>query len=192
MAAAVVLAVAAAASAAPSPRRCASIKAKATGGLVAASLACHAKTTKRGEGDTPACIAAARAKIARLFAKAERKDTCEGDVALIGHYVTTFVDATATALFPAGSLDAARRCAAKKMQRAGAYGRGLLACSARAFASGSAVETGCLAGAASKLNAGFGSAEKKPGCATVGDVATIERALSVFLDPIASLLAPTA
>jgi hypothetical protein len=94
------------------------------------------------------------------------------------------------ALFPAGSPDAARRCAAKKMQRAAVYGRGRLACWARAFASGGTVQSGCFADGASKLVVGFTAAEKKPGCVTTGDAATIEAALNVFIDPVASLLGP--
>jgi len=193
LAVAALLVIAAGAPAAESPRRCAAIKAKAAGGLVAASLACDAKVTRRGKGTTSACLLGARTRFERLFAKAERKGTCgvPGDVATIGDYVAAFVAGTAGVLFPAGSPDAARRCAAKKMQRSGAYGRGRLACWARSFASGSAVESGCFAGSASKLVAGFTAAEVKPGCATGGDVSTIEAALNVFIDPIASLLGPT-
>jgi hypothetical protein len=180
-----------AADATQSAGRCAAIKAKATGSLVAASLACHAKITRRGEGTTSACIAGAATKLGRLFAKADRKGACAGDVAAIGDYVDTFVGPTAVALFPVGSPEAARRCAGKKMQRAGAYGRGRLACWGRAFATGDAVDTGCFAGRASKLVVGFTAAERKPGCVTAGDVSTIEHALNAFLDPIASLLGPT-
>jgi hypothetical protein len=193
VAAAALLVAAVSAGAAQSPGRCAAIKTKAAGGLVAASFACHAKVTRRGEGTTSACLLGARGKFERLFAKAERKGACgvPGDVATIGDYVAALVAGTAVVLFPSGSPDAARRCAAKKMQRAGVYGRGRLACWARAFASGSAVGTGCFAGPASKLVVGFRAAEVKPGCVTAGDVATVEAALDVFVDPIASLLAPT-
>ena len=193
VAVAALLVAAAAAGAAQSPGRCAAIKAKAAGGLVTASLACHAKITRRGEGSTSACLTGARTKLQRRFAKAERKGTCgrPGDGATVGDYVVVFVAATATALFPSGSPDAARRCAAKKMQPAGLYARGRLACWARAFASASAVESSCFADSASKLVAGFRAAEVKPGCVTTGDVSTVEAALNVFVDPVAALLNPT-
>ena len=194
VAVAALLVVAAGAGAAQSPGRCAAIKAKATGGLVAAGLACNAKVTRRAGGATSACLAPARAKFERLFAKAERKGTCgePGDVASIGDDVTAFVADTAAGLFPPGSVDAARRCAAKKMQRAGIYGRGRLACWGRAFVTGGAVESGCFAGTASKLTVGFRAAEVKPGCATAGDVSTVEAALDEFVDAVATVLAPTA
>jgi len=191
--AATLLAAAVAWGASQSPGRCASLKAKATGLRVAASLGCHAKGARSGRGASSACLGRAQQKFERLFRKAEGKGPCgaPGDVATIGESVAAFTEDVAAGFLPSGAADTARRCAAKKMLRAGAYGRGRLACWARAFRAGVAVEGQCFDGTASKLVVGFRGAEAKPGCATAGDVSAVEDALNDFLDTIASLVMPS-
>jgi len=177
---------------AQSPGRCAAIKVKAAGVRMAATLACDATTTRHGGGTSSQCLDRARKKFERLFAKAEGKGPCgvPGDVATIGDSVAAFAGDVAAGFFPSGTADSARRCAAKKILRAGAYGRGRLACWARAFRDGVPVESQCFDGTASKLVVGFRAAEAKPGCATAGDASTVEDALNGFLDSIASLVMP--
>jgi len=74
------------------------------------------------------------------------------------------------------------------MLRAGAYGRARLACWSRAFAASGAIDSQCFGGAGSKLVTGFTAAERKPGCATMGDVAAVEDAIDDFVDEVASLV----
>jgi hypothetical protein len=187
-----VAAPAAAWGAASSPGRCAALKAKAAGMHVAASLACHAVAARKGGSVSSACLAQARQKLERLFAKAEKKGTCgaPGDATTIAEAGTLFVAGIAAAILPGGSPDDARRCAAKKLLRAGAYGRGRLACWARAFRAGTPVDGACFDGSASKLIVGFRAAETKPGCATTGDAAAIETVLNGFVDEVADLVLP--
>jgi len=171
-----------------SPGRCAAIKAKGTGIGLAAGLACQASGTRSSRGPSSGCLAGAAKKLQRLFAKADAKGSCggPGDAATIGESVAAFAAEVATSFFPGGSPDDARRCAAKKMLRAGTYGRARLACWSRAFAGGGAVDSQCFSGAGSKLVTGFTAAEKKPGCATTGDVATVEDSVDGFVDGVAS------
>jgi hypothetical protein len=178
---------------AQSPGRCAAIKAKASGIRLAASLACHATATRHGGSTSSACLDRARKKFEQLFAKADGKGPCgaPGDAAAIGGSVATFAEEIAAGFFPSGTAESARRCAAKKMLRAGAYGRGRLGCWALAFRAGVPVESGCFDGTASKLVVGFRAAESKPGCATAGDASTVEGGLSGFVDGVASLVSPS-
>lgn len=175
-----------------SPGRCASLKAKAAGLRLAASFRCHAVATRRA-GASSACQDPARKQFERLFARAGKKGSCgePGDAATIGEHVAAFAADIATGLFPSGTPVTGRRCAAKKMLRAGVYGRGRLTCWARAFRDGVAVDGRCLDGSASKLVIGFRAAEEKPGCATAGDVAIVEGVLDGFLDGIAAAVMPS-
>jgi len=170
--------------------RCASVKAKGAGIGLAAGLACQATGTRSGRGPSSKCLAGAEKKLRRVFAKAEAKGPCgvPDDAATIGDGVAAFVADIAAGFFPGGSPDDARRCAAKKMLRAGAYGRARLACWSRAFAASGAIDSQCFGGAGSKLVTGFTAAERKPGCATMGDVAAVEDAIDDFVDEVASLV----
>jgi hypothetical protein len=184
-----VLAVAATAwSASDSPGRCAAIKAKGTGIGLAAGLACQAAGTRTGRGPSSKCLAGAAGKLRRLFAKADAKGSCgaPGDAATIADSVAAFTAEVAAGVFPGGSPDDARRCAAKKMLRAGVYGRARLACWGRAFAAGGTVDSQCFGGAGSKLLTGFTAAEKKPGCVTTGGVTAVEDSVDGFVDGVAS------
>jgi hypothetical protein len=178
---------------AQSPGRCAALKTKAAGLRLAAVLACDAAGARHGRARSTACADRARRKFERLFGKAERQGSCgvPGDAVTIGTSVDVFAGNVASGFLPPGAPDTARRCAAKKMLRAGAYGRGRLACWARAFRDGVPVQSQCFDGTASKLVVGFRAAEKKPGCATAGDVSAIEEMVNQFLDGIAFLVMPS-
>jgi len=175
-----------------SPGRCAALKAKGAGVGLAGSLSCHAVAARKGASVSATCLDRAGEKLRRLFVKAEAKGACgaPGDAATIGANIASFAAATAAGLFPAAAPDTARRCAAKKLLRAGAYGRGRLACWGQAFRAGLAVDSQCFATAGSKLVVGFRAAERKPGCATTGDTSSVEDALDAFLDEIASSVNP--
>ena len=176
---------------ADSPGRCAALKAKGAGIGLAASLSCHAAAARKGAAASPSCLARARGKLQGLFVRADTKGACgvSGDATTIGDSVESFAAQIAPGLLPAGAPETARRCAARKMIRAGAYGRERLACWGRAFRASATVDGQCFDAAGSRLVVGFTAAERKP-CATTGDALAVEDALDAFLDAVASSVAP--
>ncbi len=85
--------------------------------------------------------------------------------------------AMALVLGAAGTADAGptstQKCAASKMKAASKKAAARLGCYSKASKKDQAVDPGCLAKEAAKLEASYGKAEGKGGCSTSGDSADI-------------------
>jgi hypothetical protein len=85
----------------------------------------------------------------------------------------------------AGVGDAAtdgHRCAAAKLRAASKKAQGLLTCHATAVSRGASVETTCLDRVKAKFATKWAKIEANGGCATVGDVDSIESHVDAFVD----------
>ncbi|HXC51449.1 MAG TPA: PQQ-dependent sugar dehydrogenase [Candidatus Limnocylindrales bacterium] len=169
--AALVLACAGQSAADPAANRCGGSKTKGAARYAKSFFACHASALRSGEAVDPECTSRAASKLASAFNKAE----------LLGGCVTTddetiaqgIVDDTRTsidALLTPDPTDEARACAATKLQGAGRYLSGRLACYGKPAARGFGPNDECLEMAYERLVSAFSSAETRGGCTTTGEL----------------------
>ncbi len=83
------------------------------------------------------------------------------------------------------------RCSAAKLRAAAKKAQGLLACHAAAVSRGTPVDPVCLARVKTRFAAKWAQIEAKGGCATVGDVETIEGHIDTLVDVLVAALPPT-
>jgi hypothetical protein len=84
-----------------------------------------------------------------------------------------------------------QRCAAAKLRAAAKKAQGLLTCHASAVTKGMPVDAQCLAKVRTRFESKWAQIEAKGGCATVGDVDTIEGHVDTFVDVLVGALPPT-
>jgi hypothetical protein len=101
--------------------------------------------------------------------------------------ILAFTVAALVATAPAA--DAADRCAAAKMQLAGAKVREKATCGAKAAGKGR-VDPGCLRRAEARFSAGFARAEAKLRCRTTADAPAVEAVVDDFLAHLGGAPAP--
>ena len=96
---------------------------------------------------------------------------------------------TALPAHAAGSPGA--KCAAAKIRATAKKAAAKGACHAKAVASGSLVDPGCLDKAEQKFAAALARAEGRGGCATTGDAATLEDKVDAFIADVVGALPAT-
>ncbi len=175
----------------PAAQRCTSAKLKAAGKNAAAKLGCHARAASKGVPVDGECVARADEALVKAFGKAEAKGGCltAGDAGAVEGTVDGFVQPVAGAL-PAGSTKESRKCAVAKLKAAGEMAVATLGCHARAASKGGPVDIGCLARAEEAFVRAFGSAERKGGCASVGDADDVEQFVDGLVSQVVTQLAP--
>ena len=90
--------------------------------------------------------------------------------------------------FPTCAGTPAENCSASKMKSAANKAKQGLACHAKAAKKGQAVDADCLAKASAKLQSGFGKAEAKGGCPSLGNSGSVGATLDTMISDIASML----
>ncbi len=174
----------------PTPaQKCTSAKLKAAAKKATVKLACHARAAskrRRVDGD---CLGRAEAAFVKAFGTAESKGGCltTADAAVVEAAIEGFVQAAVTAL-PGGDTKESGKCAGAKRKAAGQKVSAKLLCHAKATTKGVPVNGQCLGKAETAFAKAFGRAERKGGCATVGDAATLEQAVDGLVAQVVSQL----
>lgn len=163
--------------------KCDAARIRAAGALGKVSLACHAKSARRGEAVADDCLALATERFAKRYAKATQKADCTQpllDDASVASSVATEITAIAAAQRPE---EGASSCAAHKITAAGTGTAGLAQCDAVSVTKGLPVDAQCVADAQTKLELAFGKVESKdPTCLTTGDAASVASAVGNLVD----------
>jgi hypothetical protein len=150
--------------------RCQVTKLRAAARTVQNALGCQWRALLAAAPVDPACLAAAHARFARAFARADARGECPtpGDTGIVRAVLDAFVgDATA-------ALGGDARCAATKLAATGRRAADLLRAYGRSKRRPDAARLGRdVARAASKLGRAFAEAEGRGGCQTVGDAPVV-------------------
>ncbi|HYC57871.1 MAG TPA: PQQ-dependent sugar dehydrogenase [Candidatus Binatia bacterium] len=172
--AALTAAPAATSQASPAADRCGGSKTKAAAKYAKAIFTCHTSALRGDEPVDPECLGRAADKLTTAFDKAELLGGCvTADDESTPETAVTDAHADIDTLLAPEPTDQARACAATKLQAAGRYLYGRLACYGKPAARGQGPTAGCLATAYERLVAGFSSAESRGGCTTTGDLDAI-------------------
>jgi plastocyanin len=176
----------------PTPAaKCLSAKLKAVAKKTTAKLACEAKAVQKGRPVDAACLGKAETAFAKALAKAESKGGCStvSDAGALEASVDTFVQSVVGALPDGGTKDGGR-CAGAKRKANGKYASAELLCHANAASKAVGVDPECIEKGEASFVKAFGKAEKKGGCATVGDVGNLDETTDDFVDEVLSQLSP--
>ena len=170
---------------------CASRKLKASGKATAGAMVCHAKAAKNQAAVDPACLDRFDEKLERGFIKAESPGHCTSadDLGAARNLVDQGVT-DLTGMLPAGSGQAAGRCAFSKRKAAGKDAKSNLSCRAKAVKREEAVDENCLTKASAKLTKKFIKAEARGGCETLGDDSAVDAEADSIAGGLELLLAP--
>jgi plastocyanin len=178
------------AAAKPTPaQKCTGGKMKAAAKKVAGKLACYAKAASKNLPVDDACLGKAETTFTTAFSKAESKGGCltVGDASAVEANITAFVQSEATAI-PSGGTKDDGKCASSKLKAAGIKAMAKLLCNAKAATKNIPVDRACLGKANANLTKAFAKAEKKGGCVTTGDAATVEQAVDALVAQLVSQL----
>lgn len=181
------------AAAKPTPtQKCTAAKLKAAAKKLSAKLACYAKAATKNAPVDDGCLGTAETNFRTAFSKAESKGGCitSGDATAVEAGIEAFVQSLVTALPDGGTKDGGK-CASGKRKAAGKKAMAELLCYAKSAIKNVPVDTECLGKAAGNLGKAFAKAEKKAGCTTTGDAATVESAVdAIVAQVVAELSAP--
>ncbi len=174
----------------PTPtQKCTAAKVKAAAKKLSAKLACYAKAATKNAPVDDECLGKAETSFRTAFSKAESKGGCitSGDATAVEAGIEAFVQSLATALPDGGTKDGGK-CASGKRKAAGKKAMAKLLCYAKSATKNVPVDAGCLGKAEANLEKAFSKAEKKGGCTTSGDAATVEDAVDAIVAQVVAQL----
>jgi hypothetical protein len=176
-------------------QKCSVAKQNAASKKATAKINCYAKT-KFAAPPADTCLQKAESAFTKAFAAAEKPGTCfdKGDAAAVESSVDTMVAALVKGLDPhsqATPETPAQKCAVAKLKAAGKKAAAKIKCHLQNLSlSSSSLLTFCLSNAEHSFTDAISKAEAPGACATIGDAATLERPVDVFVNAIVHALVP--
>jgi len=174
-------------------QKCTGAKMKAAAKKVAGEFACYAKAASKNLPVDGACLMKAGTVFMTAFSKAELKGGCPptvSDEGTVEGTIDAFVQSEATAIPPGGTKEGGK-CASSKLKAAGINAMAELLCNAKAATKSIPVDFACISKADLNLTKAFSKAEKKGGCVTPGDAATVEPAVDGLVAQVVAQLTTT-